>query len=168
MHNIFINNLDLLRKVDFPKRNLNFLIEHDDTDLDDKVTPLAAASFLGRHEIVVMMLQNPMVDIDMPTQNTGLTPLTSSWCSGHYLVVKTLVENGADVNLKTGLDYSPLYYWFTRMNESTNIFENKGIWIKIADVLLQAGADINVVKSGKTLLMKFWGISYQSVTGIQK
>lgn len=110
LHHIFTNNLDLLRKVDFARRNLNFLIEHDDTDLDDKVTPLAAASFLGRVEIVNMILQNPMVDIDMPTQSTGLTPLTSACCSGHYLVVKTLVENGADVNKKTGLDYSPLYY----------------------------------------------------------
>lgn len=168
MQHIFTNNLDLLRKVDFARRSLNFLIEHDDTDLDDKVTPLAAASFLGRVEIVNMILQNPMVDIDMPTESTGLTPLTSACCSGHYLVVKTLVENGADVNKKTGLDYSPLYYWFTRMNESTNIYENKNIWIKIADLLLQAGADINVLKSGKTLLMKFWGISYQTISEIQK
>lgn len=104
---------------------MNVLVEHPETDLDDKITPLAAAAFLGRYEIVDLILENPMVDIDMATEETGLTPLSSAWAAGHYMVVKLLVENGADVNKKTGLDFSPLYYCFTRMTETTNIYENK-------------------------------------------
>ena len=45
------------------------------------------------------------------------------------------------------------------MTETANIYENKNICIKIAEVLLQFGADINHFHHGKTLLMSFCGIS---------
>ena len=47
------------------------------------------------------------------------------------------------------------------MTETSNLYENKNIWWKIAEVLLQAGANIDFKKNDKTLLMKFWGISYE-------
>ena len=168
LNKIFENNQEELEKIDFLKRDLNYLASHPDTDLDDKISPLAQAAFLGRHEIVLKILENPTVNIDFSTEETGLTPLSSAWAAGHYLVVKTLVENGADVNKKTGLDYSPIYYCFTRMTESTNLFENKNICCKIAEVLLQAGADVDTKKSGKTLLMKFWGLDYSNLSPIQQ
>ena len=45
------------------------------------------------------------------------------------------------------------------MTEANNIYENKNICIKIAEVLFQFGADINHFHHGKTLLMNFCGIS---------
>jgi ankyrin repeat protein len=107
---IYENDLEKLYAVDLKNRNLNFRASHPDTDLDDKITPLAAAAFLGRYEIVELLLENPMTDIDLATEDTGLTPLSSACAAGHYMIVRLLVENGADVNKTTGLDFSPLYY----------------------------------------------------------
>lgn len=44
------------------------------------------------------------------------------------------------------------------MTETTNIYENKNICLKIAEILLQYGADIDYYHHGKTLLMSFCGI----------
>lgn len=54
---------------------------------------------------------------------------------------------------------TPLLYCFSRMTETSNVYENKNICIKIAEILLQFGADINHFHHGKTLLMSFCGIS---------
>ena len=101
---IYQNEYEKLRTIDIKARDLNFRIEHPDTDLDDRITPLTAASFLGRYEIVSMLLENPFLDIDMQTEETGLTALSSACAAGHYMIVKLLVENGADVNKTTSLD----------------------------------------------------------------
>ena len=45
------------------------------------------------------------------------------------------------------------------MTETSNVYENKNICIKIAEILLHFGADINYYHYGKTLLMTFCGIS---------
>lgn len=52
-----------------------------------------------------------------------------------------------------------MLYAFSRMTETSNIYENKNICLKIAEVLLHYGADINYFHHGKTLLMTFCGIS---------
>ncbi|CAI2373759.1 unnamed protein product [Moneuplotes crassus] len=165
---IYDNSIKDLEKFDFTIRNLNFHIEHAETELDEKVTPLTAASYLGRHEIVCMILENTSVEIDLPTEGVGMTPLSAACVGGHYLVVKTLVENGADINLATSLDFPPMYYCFLRMQETVNMFENKNICCKIAEILLQAGADINFTRNGKTLLMKFCTIPYEKLNEFQK
>jgi len=164
---IYDNNMEKLSELDLKNINMNFLAEHPPTDLDDRITPLAAASFLGRYEIVESILENPFVNIDMITEETGLTPLSSACAAGHFMIVKMLVENGADVNKTTGLNFSPLYYCFTRMTESISIYENKNLCCKIAEVLLRAGADVDYKKNGKTLLMKFARAKYD-MTQIQK
>ena len=89
-------------------RNLNYYITHSEIDLDNKITPLTAASFLGRLEIVSMLLENPFIEVNMGTQDIYMTPLSSACAGGHYLIVKLLVDNGADVNLISSIDYSPL------------------------------------------------------------
>ena len=48
----------------------------------------------------------------MQTEETGLTALSSAWAAGHYMVVKLLVENGADVNKTTSLELSSRYTFF--------------------------------------------------------
>lgn len=45
------------------------------------------------------------------------------------------------------------------MTETSNIYENKNICLKIAEILLNFGADVNYFHHGKTLLMSFCGIS---------
>ena len=45
------------------------------------------------------------------------------------------------------------------MTETSNMFENKNICIKIAEVLLEYGGDVNAMKKGKTILMNFCSIS---------
>jgi hypothetical protein len=45
------------------------------------------------------------------------------------------------------------------MTETTNIYENKNICLKIAELLLSHGADIDTYRKGKTLLMNFCGLS---------
>jgi ankyrin repeat protein len=45
------------------------------------------------------------------------------------------------------------------MTETSNVVENNNICIKIAEVLLEHGADVNAMKRGKTILMNFSSIS---------
>ena len=45
------------------------------------------------------------------------------------------------------------------MTETNNVYENKNICTKIAEILFGFGADINHYHHGKTLLMNFCGIS---------
>lgn len=45
------------------------------------------------------------------------------------------------------------------MTETSNIYENKNICLKIAEILLNFGSDVNYFHHGKTLLMSFCGIS---------
>lgn len=79
--------------------------------------------------------------------------------AGNYEIVKLLAENGADINHENSMGQTPLLFCFSRMTETSNIYENKNICIKIAEILLTFGGDINHYHHGKTLLMDFCGIS---------
>jgi ankyrin repeat protein len=57
------------------------------------------------------------------------------------------------------MGYTPLLYCFSRMTETSNVYENKNICLKITEILLHFGADINYFHHGKTLLMSFCGMS---------
>jgi ankyrin repeat protein len=106
-----------------------------------------------------MLLTNPLIDINLPTEDHEYTPLSAACMAGNFDTVKLLAENGADTNHRNSMGYTPLLYCFTRMTETTNVYENKNICLKIAEVLLQFGADINYYHHGKTLLMTFCGIT---------
>lgn len=95
----------------------------------------------------------------MTTGEHEYTPLSAACMSGNFEIVKLLAENGAQINHKNSMGYTPMLYAFSRMTETTNIYENKNICLKIAEVLLHFGADINYFHHGKTLLMTFCGIS---------
>ncbi len=127
--------------------------------MDDRITPLSCASFLGRLKIAELLLENALVDLDMCTEEHEYTPLSSACMAGNYEIVKLLCENGAQVNHRNSLGYTPMLYAFSRMTETSNIYENKNICLKIAEVLLHFGADINYYHYGKSLLMTFCGIS---------
>ena len=75
--------------------------------------------------------------------------------AGNYEIVCILAQNGADINKVDLNEQSPLIYCFSRMNQDENYYENKNLALKMADILLQHGADPNQYSNGKTLLMNF-------------
>ena len=95
------------------------------------------------------------LDLNLATQVNGYTPLSSACMAGNYEIVCLLAENGADVNQVDCSEQTPLIYCFSRLNEDENYYENKGLALKMADVLLNHGADINQFSMGRTILMTF-------------
>ena len=156
---IFANDFKGLKDLKVTSKNMNWRERHFKTDLDDSITPLSCAAFLGRLKITELLLENTLLDLDMNTMEHEYTPLSSACMAGNYEIVKLLSENGANVNHHNSMGYTPMLYAFSRMTETQNIYENKNICLKIAEVLLHYGSDINYFHHGKTLLMTFCGIS---------
>ncbi len=129
------------------------------------------------------MLGCKMIDINLATEATGtflsrpvaFTPLTAACIAGNYEIMQLLLDNGANVGCRNAagnvplpspvyIDQTPLAYCFARLDEDTNMFENKNLCLKMAELLLQYGADINTfvsVGEGLTLLMQFCGMSME-------
>lgn len=141
-------------------KSLNWLEPHYKTDLDELISPLTCAAFLGRLEIVELLLENQEIDLEMQTEENEYTALQAACMGGHIEVVSFLAENGADVNAINSMGQTPLVHCFSRLTESQDsIFENKSICFKNSEILLGYGADINQISMGKSLLMNFCGIS---------
>ena len=69
------------------------------TNLDSKITPLTQAAYLGRKQIVELMLEHyTYLDLNLATKENGYTPISSACMAGNYEIVSLLAENGADVN----------------------------------------------------------------------
>ena len=79
-------------------KNINWLEPHPKTDLDELVSPLTCAAFLGRTELVEVLLQNESLDLEMATVENEYTALMAACMAGCLEVVTLLAENGADVN----------------------------------------------------------------------
>lgn len=77
---------------------------------------------------------------------------------GHLEIATLLAENGADTNFTTELGQSPLVFCFSRMTETSNVFENKNICLRIANVLLKYGANVNKECNGRSILMDFCAV----------
>lgn len=99
MHCIHDNDYERLKKSEVKNTNLNFLIEYKDLSFDKKMSPLILASYLGRIECVKLMLENPYLDIDISTEDSGYTSLCVACLTGNYEVVKILLDGGAETNL---------------------------------------------------------------------
>ena len=97
-----MDNYDLLVQMNLHEQeaeNVNWLAEPpEDIDLDNEVSPLACAAFLGRRRIVELLLENSSLDLNLPTQENEYSPLCCACMAGHYEVVTLLAENGANVN----------------------------------------------------------------------
>lgn len=157
MHYIQENDPDELKKLKIATKNLNFLMDVPENDLDKRLSPLILASALGRQECVKMILDNPTTDVDLPSEEAGYTPLATACITGNYDIVRMLLEKDPEVNRPNRYSQTPFVLAFNRLSMDTNIFENKKIAFKMADLLLLHGADINwiVEKSeGHTLLMQ--------------
>ena len=69
-----------------------------------KSTPLMMAAGSGNLSIINLLLLHPRTQIDLQADYYGRTALIEAAVKGHISVVKTLVSNGANVNItdKTG------------------------------------------------------------------
>jgi len=76
----------------------------------DGFQPLHLAAFFGRQEAMKVLLGS-RVSLDAVSQNgLGVAPLHSALANGHENVARELVFEGADVNLATKSDWTPLHY----------------------------------------------------------
>lgn len=69
---IYANDLADLKELIAMHRELNFKYVHPMTDLDNAVTPLTAASYLGRLEIVKTILDSKNINVNMPTASASI------------------------------------------------------------------------------------------------
>jgi len=156
------NDVKTLREMKPHLRDLNYLEEFPEVEIDNAVTPLIVTAHLGRVEILKLLLENESLDLNLGSDELQLTPLSIACAAGNYEIMELLINNGVDVNQPDSLNRPPLYFCFIRLQEDINIFENNLICMKMANMLLQNGADINFVvnkEKGRTLLMEYCGVT---------
>lgn len=156
-HLIYNNDLLSLKNLDILKKNLNFLKEYNEINLDTKIHPLLCACYLGRCEIVKYILMNPSIDIDLGSMDSGHTPLTIACMTANYEILQMLIEADAEVNKPNAFNQTPLITSFSRLDEESNVYENRKLCFKMAELLLQNGSDINWIvnkKKGYSLLLQ--------------
>lgn len=132
---------------------------HPKTDLDERISPLSCAAFLGRLQVLELLLESPTIDLEFTTQENEYSALQVACMGGHLDCVQFLAENGADVNFMNSIGQTPLIHCFSRITETENMYENSNICLLIAQVLLDNGANINQVSMGRTILMQFCALT---------
>jgi ankyrin repeat protein len=70
-----------------------------DPNFKSMLAPLHMASYLGNSAVVEMLLKHPKIDVNIPDAD-GRTPLMCAVQGGHEMVVKMLLEKGADPSAK--------------------------------------------------------------------
>lgn len=137
--------------------NLNFLIADDNIKFDSKISPLLSACFIGKIEIVSLILENEFIDVDLESSPQKFTPLMVSCYKGFYEITRNLLEKKADVNKINFMGHRALLFCFSRLEENHFKYENKKICMMLVELLLSKGADINIrvdKNYGHTILMK--------------
>lgn len=102
---IYANDLTTLQNNSriIVDKSLNWLEPHPRTDLDELVTPLTCAAFLGRLQILELLLENQNLDLEMMTVENEYTALHAACMAGRFDIVQCLCENGSDVNAMNSL-----------------------------------------------------------------
>lgn len=115
----------------------------------DKLFRSACAN--GNEAEVKKIIKSGKVDINKKAISNGPTPLMIACERKKSETVKLLLDNGADVNIKMGMDYTALFY----------AIENS----EIVKILLDHDADVNVkTYNGRTaLLLSSWFGYYKTV-----
>lgn len=165
-----MNDTKKLKAMKVHIQDLNYLEECKDAEIDNKISPLICACSLGRIDCVRLLLENDLIDPNLASEKCGFTPLGVACATANYEIMCLLIDHGADINKKTNFKQPPLVYCFTRLQEDTNIFENQLLSMKMAEKLLENGADINVLideEKGYTLLMQFCSIKIE-LTDVEK
>ena len=84
--------------------------------------------------------------------------------SGYYEIASMLINHGAEVNQSNDQGQTSLLFCFSRCEERANHYENKRICMKMAELLFENGADIDMVvnsKKGYNILMIFCTVKYK-------
>lgn len=95
---IYTNNIKSLEEIRLIAKNLNWLEAHPKTDLDERISPLTCAAFLGRLQILELLLESHTIDLEFTTQENEYSALQVACMGGHLDCVQFLAENGADVD----------------------------------------------------------------------
>jgi len=102
------NDLKNLRTLPLHKYNLNYLVEDKEIQFDKYISPLLAACYLRKIEILNLLLANEKIDVNLASKTEGFTPIMVACFKGYYEFVRILLERNADVNLCNKL--SIVYY----------------------------------------------------------
>lgn len=70
MNLIYESNIDKLLNYS-NAINVNFLIPYSRIPLDDQITPLTAASYIGKGEIISVLVHNFNADLNLTTTKNG-------------------------------------------------------------------------------------------------
>ena len=98
-------------------------------------TPFALTCHYGLEELVIFMVNKSLVDINLKNPN-GYTPLYSAILSGNLNIVKHLLDNGADLNIKNSVNQNTLHILCRGPQTQHN---------DIAHLLLDYSVDVNAV-----------------------
>lgn len=105
---------------------------------ENKITPLYISAKLGLVDIVILLLHHPRIDVnqgaiddDDEDDENVITPIYVSSANGHTVVVKKLIDAGANPNSEKEQDYSPLHIATINGHVDT------------AEALLKAGAHVD-------------------------
>ncbi|EAS03935.2 ankyrin repeat protein (macronuclear) [Tetrahymena thermophila SB210] len=160
---ILSGQLNDLKHFNWKNKTLNYVRPFGPTSsIDKKVTPLIVAVYCGNIDNVRELFnQKAPIDVNYPSKKQKLSPLMVACIKGQFEIMQYLIQKGADV-CQTSVDgLPPLYYCFSRLEEDSNYFENKNLCIKMAQYLLEKGANVNQIvneENKHTLLMQFCNI----------
>lgn len=98
-------------------------------------TPFALACYYGLEELVIFMVNKSLVDINLKNPN-GYTPIYSAILSGNFNIVEHLLDNGADLHIKSSINQNALHILCNEAEEQS---------MDIANLLLDHGVDVNAV-----------------------
>ena len=69
LNSIYANEVENFKEIIKQGYDLNFKSEYSFTEFDQCITPLSAACYLGRIDIVNLMLMCDFTDINLPTED---------------------------------------------------------------------------------------------------
>lgn len=109
----------------------------------DGFTPLQLACYFGREATALWLMENG-ADIEAVAQNEQrIRPIHAAAANGNLVVLRALVERGADVNARQQQDFTPLHTAADRGDgEMARLFLDHGADVSAQDASGRTAADI--------------------------
>ena len=106
----------------------------------ERAKDLLGACIMGDHNLLTLLLKE---GVDLDTEVNGMYPITSAVISGHIMIVRTLLNHGAKVNVKD-----------QRGDSALLVACHKGD-LELVELLIERGADVNLKNNnGWTALIR--------------